>query len=194
MDVDAVIAEVSAAVGLAEGESGVRDILRVIARSEPVAAREVGRQAELPVPIVTAVCNELRKRGVVDRARPVQLTAEARDLLGGGHQQVNARCPCCGGRGIVIPAEIAQLAGALEAAAAAAPEAKAELDQTHCTVPTKIHRVLMMHESGALVEPADPAARRRRPGQRGDRPVRRNDRASRAGGKHPAARRRGHRP
>jgi hypothetical protein len=150
MDVDAVIAEVSAAVGLAEGESGVRDILRVIVRAEPVAAREIGRQAELPVPIVTAVCNELRKRGVVDRARPVQLTAEARALLAGGQPQLNARCPCCGGLGIVIPAEMAPLAGQLETAAAAAPEVKAELDQTHCTVPTKIHRVLLMHESGAL--------------------------------------------
>ncbi len=150
MDVDAVIAEVSAAVGLAEGESGVRDILRVIVRAEPVAARQIGRQAELPVPIVTAVCNELRKRGVVDRARPVQLTAEARALLAGGQPQLNARCPCCGGRGIVIPAEMAPLASQLETAAAAAPEAKAELDQTHCTVPTKIHRVLLMHESGSL--------------------------------------------
>ena len=32
MDVDAVVAEVASAVGLAEGQSGVRDILRAIAR------------------------------------------------------------------------------------------------------------------------------------------------------------------
>ena len=72
MDVDVVVAEVASAVGLAEGPAGVRDVLRVIAHHEPVAAREVGRLAELPVPIVAAVCNELRKRGVVDRARPVR--------------------------------------------------------------------------------------------------------------------------
>jgi predicted methyltransferase len=150
MDVDAVIAEVAAAVGLAEGESGVRDILRVITRHEPVAAREVGRQAELPVPIVTAVCNELRKRGVVDRARPVQLTAEARKLLADGQLQLDTRCPACDGRGTVIPAEIAPLVGELELAAATAPEARPELDQTHCTVQTKIHRVLLMHSAGAL--------------------------------------------
>ena len=74
MDVDVVVAEVASAVGLAEGPAGVRDVLRVIAHHEPVATREVGRLAELPVPIVAAVCNELRKRGVVDRARPVRLT------------------------------------------------------------------------------------------------------------------------
>src|SRR5947199_36935 len=78
MDVDVVVAEVASAVGLAEGPAGVRDVLRVIAHHEPVAAREVGRLAELPVPIVAAVCNELRKRGVVDRARPVRLTPAGR--------------------------------------------------------------------------------------------------------------------
>src|SRR5215470_5223657 len=78
MDVDVVAAEVASAVGLAEGPAGVRDVLRVIAHHEPVAAREVGRLAELPVPIVAAVCNELRKRGVVDRARPVRLTPAGR--------------------------------------------------------------------------------------------------------------------
>src|ERR1035437_10828052 len=78
MDVDAVVAEVASAVGLAEGESGVRDILRAITRGEPVAARDVSRAAEPPVPLVPAVCNELRKRGVVDRGRPRRLTAEGR--------------------------------------------------------------------------------------------------------------------
>ena len=70
MDVDVIAAEVASAVGLAEGPAGVRDVLRVIAHHEPVPTREVGRLAELPVPIAAAVCNELRKRGVVDRARP----------------------------------------------------------------------------------------------------------------------------
>jgi predicted methyltransferase len=150
MDLDAVIAEVAAAVGLAEGESGVRDVLRVVARSEPVPASQIGRQAELPVPIVTAVCGELRKRGVVDRSRPVRLTSEARQLLAAGQPQFSAVCPECDGTGVVVPDELAGLAAELELAAAAAPQAKPELDQTHCTVATKIRRVLLMHESGAL--------------------------------------------
>lgn len=150
MDVDIVVAEVAAAVGLAEGQSGVRDVIRAIARSEPVAAREVSRLAELPVPLVTAVCNELRKRGVVDRGRPVRLTEQGRAALGAGRPAVSGLCPCCAGRGVVIPAEIASLADEIERLSAGAPEAKLELDQTHCTVPTKIRRVLRMHEAGAL--------------------------------------------
>ena len=126
MDVDAVVAEVAAAVGLAEGPAGVADVLRVIARHEPVPAREISRRAELPVPIVAAVCNELRKRGVVDRSRPVRLTPEGRASLTGqaepgtGQAGITGRCPCCGGLGVVVPDAIAKLAAPLEAAELAA--------------------------------------------------------------------------
>jgi N4-bis(aminopropyl)spermidine synthase len=110
----------------------------------------VSRMAELPVPIVAAVCNELRQRGVVDRARPVRLTPAGRDLLAGQQPGLSAACPDCGGSGLALPAALAGLAARLEQAAAGAPEAKPELDQTHCTVGTKIRRVLRMHEAGAL--------------------------------------------
>ncbi|HUY46232.1 MAG TPA: bis-aminopropyl spermidine synthase family protein [Streptosporangiaceae bacterium] len=160
MDVDAVVTEVASAVGLAEGRSGVRDVMRAIARREPVATREVSRLAELPIPLVTAVCNELRKRGVVDRGRPVRLTPQGRDALGrdalgrdalGQHWAgMSGRCPCCGGRGVVIPDAAASLSAELERLSAGVPGAKPELDQAHCTVPTKIRRVLHMHEAGAL--------------------------------------------
>src|SRR5262245_9785857 len=117
MDVDVIVAEVASAVGLAEGPAGVRDVLRVIAHHEPVAAREVGRLAELPVPIVAAVCNELRKRGVVDRARPVRLTPAGRAGLAApaaGSPRISGECPGCAGTGVVVPAELAGLAGGLE--------------------------------------------------------------------------------
>ena len=150
MDVDSVIAEVAAAVGLAEGSSGVRDVIRAIARAEPAATREISRMAELPVPIVTAVCNELRKRGVVDTSRPVRLTEAGREIFASGQRGLHARCPVCQGRGVASAEVTAALQGELARAAAAAPEAKPELDQTHCTVDTKIGRVLAMHEAGAL--------------------------------------------
>lgn len=150
MDIDAIVAQVAAAVGLAEGEAGVRDVLREIIRSEPVPTAAISRAAELPVPIVTAVCNELRKRDVVDRARPVRLTGQARELLSGGGPRLDGRCPCCAGLGLRVPDELAGLAAELELVAAGAPSARPELDQTHCTVDTKIRRVLTLHEAGAL--------------------------------------------
>src|SRR5438046_10194517 len=130
MDVDVVVAEVASAVGLAEGPAGVRDVLRVIAHHEPVAAREVGRLAELPVPIVVAVCNELRKRGVVDRARPVRLTPEGRASLTGqaepgtGQPGSTGRCPCCGRLRVGGPGASAAQAGPPEAAERGRPAAQ----------------------------------------------------------------------
>jgi N4-bis(aminopropyl)spermidine synthase len=150
INADAVIAEVAAATGLAEGPAGVRDVILAISRTEPVAVRAVSQLAELPVPIVTAICNELRKRGVVDRSRPVRLTEAGREVFGGGQPGLSARCPECGGRGVSSPEVAARLTAELSEAAEAAPEAKPELDQTHCTVDTKIARVLALHESGAL--------------------------------------------
>lgn len=150
MNIDTIVAEVAAAVGLAEGESGVRDVLREISRSEPVPTAAISRAAELPVPIVTAVCNELRKRGVVDRTRPVRLTAAARELLSASGAGADPRCPCCGGLGLRVPGELAGLAAELELVAAGAPAVRIELDQTHCTVDTKIRRVLKLQEAGAL--------------------------------------------
>ena len=150
MDIDTIAAEVAAAVGLAEGESGVRDVLQAVARREPVPASQIGRMTELPVPIVTAVCNELRKRGVIDKTRPVRLTPGARATIAGWGSSPDADCPCCDGLGLRIPDELAPLSAELAPAAAGAPQARMELDQTHCTVATKILRVLKLQAAGAL--------------------------------------------
>jgi N4-bis(aminopropyl)spermidine synthase len=150
MDLDEVVAEVAAAVGLTEGEAGVRDILGAVLDAEPAAVREISRLAELPVPIVAAACNELRQRGVVAHTRPVSLTPDGRAAVSAGQPSLSVSCPDCAGRGVVMPAELAGLAQELELSAAGAPGAKPELDQTHCTVATKINRVLRLHAAHAL--------------------------------------------
>jgi N4-bis(aminopropyl)spermidine synthase len=152
MDVDKVVAEVAAAVGLAEGESGIRDILATLLQAEPVAVREIARLAELPVPIVAAACNELRRHGVIDTQRPVRYTAAGRSAVAAAAGPVGLPVSCaeCDGRGVVVPPELAGLAATLQQAADGAPGAKAELDQTHCTVATKLSRVLRLHAAHAL--------------------------------------------
>ena len=145
-----MVADVAAAVRLDEGPAGVRDIIRAIVRHEPLAVREISRHAELPVPLVTAVCNELRKRGVVSRERPVQLTDLGRQAFATTELRLSTLCPTCAGRRLVLPDELAPLVAELEAISADEPAAKVEIDQTHCTVQSKIHRVLLMAEFGAL--------------------------------------------
>jgi N4-bis(aminopropyl)spermidine synthase len=125
-------------------------VLAVVARDGPVATRQIGMRAGLPVPIAAAVCNELRKRGVIDERRPVRLTAAAQAILTTGRPALQIDCSCCGGLGLRIPEALEALRGELELTAAGAPPARMELDQTHCTVATKIHRVLRLHQAGAL--------------------------------------------
>jgi N4-bis(aminopropyl)spermidine synthase len=151
-DLDEIVTAVAGAVGLAEGESGIRDILAAVLGTEPAAVREVARLAELPVPIVAAACNELRQRGIVDTQRPVQLTPAGRLAVTAANPALAlpVTCPECGGRGGVVPPELAGLAAALQPAADGMPGAKAELDQTHCTVDTKLARVLRLHQARAL--------------------------------------------
>jgi N4-bis(aminopropyl)spermidine synthase len=152
MSKERIVAEVAAAVRMDEGEAGVRDVLRTVARLEPVAVRAVSRSTELPVPFVAAICNELRKRGVISRQRPVQLTLRGRELFGAGTLRVplDATCAACGGHEIVIPPELVPAVEELAGLAESAPTQRVDLDQAHCTVETKVRRVLAMHKAGAL--------------------------------------------
>jgi N4-bis(aminopropyl)spermidine synthase len=141
MNLDDVVTQVAAAVGLAEGESGIRDILAAVLTAEPAAVRDIARLAELPVPIVAAASNELRARGVLATQRPVQLTAAGRDAVA-ATAELDLE--------LAAVTRLAEPGGPLATAAEGAPGAKAELDQTHCTVPTKLARVLRLHKARAL--------------------------------------------
>jgi predicted methyltransferase len=148
---DDIVGEVAASVGLAEGEAGVRDVVRAVARLEPVAVRKLSRATDLPVPLVSAVCNELRKRGVVSERRPVRLTRRGRDVFRAGPRQlVAAGCPTCARRGIVVPPGLGPAVRRIAALAREAPSPRFELDQVHCTVETKIRRALALYEEGLL--------------------------------------------
>jgi predicted methyltransferase len=147
-----IVSEVAAAVGLAEGERGVQSVLATLARAEPVSIRRISRAVELPVPIVASVCGELRKRRVVALERPAQLTPHGRRLFatGGLALHRSATCSRCAGRGVVTLDELGGVAADLARAARGAPEPRVELDQCHCTVETKLRRVLALHEADAL--------------------------------------------
>jgi predicted methyltransferase len=149
---DGIVGEVASVVGLAEGDAGVRDVIRTVARLEPVAVRTVSRATELPVPFVSAICNELRKRDIVSAQRPVQLTARGRDLFGSTSLRLplEAACPTCSRREIVVPPSLDAITSELAVLADAAPPVRVEIDQTHCTVETKVRRVLALYEAGAL--------------------------------------------
>lgn len=139
----------ASAVGLAEGARGVESVLAALARLEPASVRSLARAADLPVPIVAAVCGELRRRGHVSETRPVQFTLGGRRRFTSG-KTIDPTCPACGGRGIEIPHDVARLRRGLASVAERAPGPLPELDQCHCTPKTKLRRVLAMHAAGAI--------------------------------------------
>lgn len=147
-----VVADVAGSVRLAEGEVGVGDVVRAAARLGPASVRAISRATELPVPLVSAICNELRRRGVVAREPPVRLTQHGLDLFGdvNGREAFGATCRRCRGRGLEVSRALGVVIAELRALAEAAPRARVELDQCHCTVETKVRRVLAMYEAGAL--------------------------------------------
>lgn len=147
---DPVVDEVARAVALAEGPGGVEAVLAALARLEPVSVRALSRAADLPVPIVAAVCGELRQRGHVSQTRPVQFTLEGRRRFAKGDASIETACPTCGGRGVTLPPAVARLRRGLAALADAAPPPLVELDQCHCTPKTKLRRVLAMNDAGAI--------------------------------------------
>jgi predicted methyltransferase len=147
-----IVAEVAGAVGLAEGEAGVRAVISALARLEPVSIRRISRAAGLPVPIVASVCGELRKRDVVARERPAQLSRMGRELFAAGRLRLGSSlCKACSGATFVVAPELAPSVRDVAKLAKEAPAPRFELDQCHCTVETKIRRVLALHEADALV-------------------------------------------
>jgi predicted methyltransferase len=147
---DPDVKDVAEAVGLAEGANGVQAVLAALGRLEPISVRALSRAADLPVPIVAAICNEFRRRGDISETRPVQFTPEGRRRFKANAIGFSAICPGCGGRRIALPPAIARLRPALAAVAQAAPPPLPELDQCHCTPKTKLRRVLAMHEADAI--------------------------------------------
>jgi predicted methyltransferase len=148
---EAIVRDVASAVGLAEGVAGVRAVVDALVRLEPVSTRRLSRTAGLPVPIVASICGELRKRDVVALERPAQLTAAGRSLFQAERLAVPAcACPQCAGRGLILPPGLAASGRDVARLARRAPAPRVELDQCHCTVETKLRRVLALHEADAL--------------------------------------------
>jgi predicted methyltransferase len=148
---DRIVGAVTREVGLAEGPRGVRAVLTALARLEPVSIRVLARAVDLPVPIVAAICGELRRHGIVAEERPAQLTVAGRRRFSrAGTLDLDTVCPACGGRGIALPENVVHLRRGLARVAEAAPAARTELDQCHCTPKTTLRRVLALHAAGAI--------------------------------------------
>jgi predicted methyltransferase len=139
VSLDRAAEEVAHAVQLREGKDGVWAVLSTVARLAPVPVRDISRRTGLPVPVVAAICGELRKRGLLDGTRPARLSAQAGEL------------PAL--RAIsTIPdaADLRDITLQLSEMAASAPSVDVGIDQSHCTVETKVRRAQYLLEETPL--------------------------------------------
>ncbi|AYN40338.1 GNAT family N-acetyltransferase [Streptomyces dangxiongensis] len=144
--------DVADAVRLQEGPPGVRSILRAIRRLAPASTKDISRAVGLPVPIVAAVGNELRSRGLITHERPSQLTPAGRAVVTelGMDLTLDATCHTCDGRELVIPEVLEEAVARLDAVMGDGPAADMTLDQSKCTSETKVRRVLALLSAGTL--------------------------------------------
>ncbi|MFF9085877.1 GNAT family N-acetyltransferase [Streptomyces sp. NPDC014991] len=152
LSADRVLNDVADAVGLQEGPPGVRSVLRAIRRLAPASTKDISRAVGLPVPIVAAVGNELRTRGLITRERPSQLTPAGRAVVTelGMDLTLDATCRTCDGRELVIPDVLEEAVARLNAVMGDGPAADMTLDQSKCTPETKVRRVLALLSAGTL--------------------------------------------
>ncbi|MGW0944146.1 GNAT family N-acetyltransferase [Streptomyces sp. NPDC002623] len=147
-----MLTEVADAVRLQEGPPGVRSVLRALRRLAPASTKDLSRATGLPVPIVAAMGNELRRRGLVTKERPSRLTEAGTDLVAelGMDLSLDATCGTCDGRELVIPDVLDEAVRRLRALMESGPAADMAIDQSHCTAETKVRRVLALLTAGAL--------------------------------------------
>ncbi|MFI5871791.1 GNAT family N-acetyltransferase [Streptomyces sp. NPDC051445] len=147
-----MLTEVAEAVRLQEGPPGVRSVLRALRRLAPASTKDLSRATGLPVPIVAALGNELRRRGFVTTQRPSRLTEAGLELVAelGMDLSLDATCGTCDGRELVIPDVLDEAVRRLRALMESGPAADMAIDQSHCTAETKVRRVLALLAAGAL--------------------------------------------
>lgn len=154
VDASTLFDDVATAVSLQEGAPGVRRVVAVLAERSPLPTRDVSRATGLPVPIVAAIQNELRTRGVLTSDRPPALTptgrAVAEPLVVARGVATAAGCAACAGRTVVVPHALRPVVDELAAVMAEQPPVDLALDQSHCTPETKVLRVAAMLRAGAL--------------------------------------------
>ena len=137
-DANVVLERVAEAAALEEGAVGVREILRAVAELEPAPVRSISRRTGIAVPVVAATLGELRSAHLVAASRPARLTEAGRRLAGGRATADD---------GHPLPSWLVDVAARL-AVLEGAPPADPALDQSHCTLATRLRRVALLYDLG----------------------------------------------
>ncbi|MFX0090378.1 MAG: bis-aminopropyl spermidine synthase family protein [Candidatus Hodarchaeota archaeon] len=150
LDVLNVIAQTTK---LKEGSEAVRLIMWLIYQHSKLSTKKLSRLTQIPLPVLSAVLNELKKEGLVERRRGTQLSASGLDFVENVfhfRKVPPVKCPQCASKTLIIPAELTNLLSVLRNYSSQAPSSKTTLDQARCTPETSLLRSLYLLDAGDL--------------------------------------------
>lgn len=149
-----ILEHISKITRLREGPEGVRRILQTVFRKGPISSKALAQETYLPIPVVVAIRNELKKHGIVEKSpsgtilslKGLQFVTKELEFA----TRVDTRCPQCKGRGLVLPNDLEQIYHLFKDICEGRPPPRPELDQARTTPFTAFSRAMQMHEGGNL--------------------------------------------
>ncbi|MFX0064822.1 MAG: bis-aminopropyl spermidine synthase family protein [Candidatus Hermodarchaeota archaeon] len=148
-----VLNQIAQDTKLKEGSEGVRLVLWLIYQHTKLSTKKLSRLSQIPLPVVSAILNELQKVGLVERKRGTQLSPKglnfAENVLS-FRSVPPIKCPRCSTKTIIIPTELTDLLLKLNEYVIHAPTSKPLLDQVRCTSETSLLRTLYLLDAGDL--------------------------------------------
>jgi len=143
------IKDLASACNLAEGEEGVRDVLRYIYRFQPVPIHDLARAVQLPVPVIASLRRELEKRKFAERKSGVILTERGLGFLHSlgilvdiPFRVFEVKYTCNDYLDSLVPE--------IETLVAGRPDPDVTLDQSHATIDTIVRRATYIYERDGL--------------------------------------------
>jgi hypothetical protein len=149
----ALLTEIADACALNEGPEGVRRVLSALARLGATPAADLARNTLLPVPVIAAMRRELERRGLAQRGRGVELTAEGQRLVAedlGLAPAIEVGACACGGTPVELPPVLRATLDRLTVYSTARPGVDTTLDQSFGTPESVLRRALYMWQHDAV--------------------------------------------
>ena len=152
-DIHACLEDVRAKARLEEGVSVIERLLIQTYHCPGISKKLLARHCALPIPVAVALCNELKKAGLLGEGSGMNLTSRGRSLIEddlafkGVDQELYRRAVA----GALTPAEILQRYPFLQEIFSERPQVDVTLDQSKCLAETSIRRALLCLRYNSLL-------------------------------------------
>jgi len=152
--VNNLLTEIANNVNLEEGKNMVESVLLSIFFKEGISIKEISREVLLPVPIVAAIKNELKKKGIIAQDNGTRLTQDGKKFINFSlkYESVNNELySLIMNDSITIDDVFKEEIDKLREVFEGRPQVDVTIDQSKCTVETSIKRALLCLKYKSLI-------------------------------------------